>query len=407
MKKVLVLRGKTRYDVLTEAADRIADGFRARGYEVEEMDLDRCDTAALIKMSMPYSFLFSCQALGFEIELPGGEPLVKALPNAYIGWIFDDVIYHGARVQHACYDNTYLLAIDKECGRAIKKMYPAVKHINVLHHGGFCATGTGEEELEAAFWKENVKDIPILFPANLGEEPPFSWYLENAAQVESFLAGKVMELLEKRPYLAIRRALELVLKELGEELTGELLHELDNMIYMIDAHIRWQSRYDILLALLEAGLPVTVAGSGEIYEQLAGKYPGQLNLVGGTDILDVVQLMARSRIVINPCPVLTEGLHERLLTSLLLKAVCFTPWTNYLDANFGACFDFIELDNLDKMTQEISFILEHPEAVTEQIEANYVYAMEYHTWKRRGEEIIDFYESQIEPSEKKRENGTD
>ena len=89
----------------------------------------------------------------------------------------------------------------------------------------------------------------------------------------------------------------------------------------------------------------------------------------------------------------------RLCTALLCKAVCFTPWSPYLESNFGNLFRYVNLDNLEEMTAEIRYILEHPETIEEQIEKNYALAMEYHTWKKRGEEIIDFYESQIAPAQ--------
>lgn len=398
MKKILVFKGKSRYNVLTEAANQIAAGFEARGYEVKMMDLPKWDSESLKEAAMPYSFLFSCQALGFETMLSDVQPLISGIPNTYIGWIFDDVIYHKARVKNVRYDNTWLLTIDKECGRAIQKMFPEVRHVNCLHHGGFCATITGEKKAEEAFWNKNKKDIDVLFPANLGERPDFEGDVNNVSQVESFLAKNTVELLKKRPYLATRRALELVLGELGEDLTGELLLELDQVTSIVDRYIRWQSRYDVLLALLKAGIRVTLIGDGETYKQLAEEYPEQLHFMGSADILDVVKLMARSRVVINPCSIYAEGLHERLCTALLCKAVCFTPWSPYLESNFGNRFRYIKLDNLDEMTVEIQYILEHPEAIEEQVEENYAYAMEYHTWKRRGEEIIDFYESQIAPA---------
>ncbi len=301
MKKVLVLKGKSGDNVLKEAAEQIAAGFEARGYEVVQMDLEKSDGISLQEMSMPYAFLFSCQALGVEKMLPGEISLVQVIPNTYIGWIFDDVVYHRVRVKNAVYDNTYLLTVDKECSRTIQKMYPEVTHVDCLHHGGFCATGTGEKIEEEAFWSQNRKDIDVLFPANLRERPEFEWYVKNASQIEGFLAKNIVEMLKKRPYLAIRKALELVLGELGEELTGELLHELEDMISIVDRYIRWQSRYDVLTALLKAGIQVTVVGDGETYNQLAEEYPRQLHVLGGKDILDVVQLIARSRIVINPC----------------------------------------------------------------------------------------------------------
>ena len=402
MKKVLVIRGQSKYNVLVEAAAQIAAGFEARGYEVKIIELDNTASSlsAVLKEAVnPYSFLFSCQALCFETMLLDGRPLVSAIPNMYIGWIFDDVIYHWPRVENARYDNTWLLTIDKECGRAIQKMCPEVRHVNCLHHGGFCATITGEKKAEEEFWNENKKDIDVLFSANLGEKPDFEGYMKDALEIERFLAENIVGLLKERPYLAIRKALELVVEKLGQEVTGELLLELNQVITIVDRYIRWQSRYDVLLALLKAGIRVTLIGDGEAYEQLAEEYPNQLHFIGGADILDVVRLMARSKVVINPCAIYTEGLHERLCTALLCRAVCFTPWASYLESNFGNLFQYMNLDNLEEMTTEIQYILEHPETIEEQIERNYAWAMEYHTWKKRGEEIIDFYESQIAPAQ--------
>lgn len=403
MKKVLVLRGPSKYNVLVEAATQVASGFAARGYEVKLVDIVKLrDYEFAREMTDPsYSFLFSCQALGFGSTLSNGQPMTSVLPRPYIGWIFDDIIYHSSRVKRACYDNTWLLTIDKECGRAIQKMYPEVRHVNCLHHGGFCATITGEKEAEEPFWRENQKDIAVLFPANLRDEPAFTYYVEHAPKVVSYLARETVELLEERPYLAIRKALELVLERSGEELTGELLCEMADLIHIIDLYIRWKSRYEILVALLKAGIHVTVVGEGATYQRLAEEYREQLHFTGGADIQDVVKLMARSRVIVNPCPVLTEGMHERLCTAMLCKAVCFTPWTPYLETHFGNCFQYINLDNLDEMTGEIQYILAHPEEAEELIEKNYAYAMEYHTWKRRGEEIVDFYENQIAPGQRK------
>lgn len=397
MKKILVVKGESADNVLRVAADQIAAGFAARGYETEQLDLDEHSNAeAFAIMAGSYSFIFSCQAIGFEV-IVGEMPLLQMFPSPNIGWIFDDVIYHESRVRNAYHEKAYLLTIDKECGRAIQKMYPKTHYVGCLHHGGFCATGTGERAAEEAFWSQNKKDIEVLFPANLKERPPFEQYVENASKIEGFLAKKTVELLKRRPYLAIRKALELVLGELGEELTGELLLEMKDMIAIVNLYIRWQSRYNVLVALLKAGIQVTVVGVGETYEQLAEEYPKRLHLLGQKDILETVQFMARSKIVMNPCAIYAEGLHERLFTAMLCKAVCFTPWNPYLETNFGNCFGFMELDNLDKTTQEIQYILEHPETVERQIEENYAYAMESHTWKQRGEEIIDFYESQIAP----------
>ncbi len=384
MKKVLVLKGLSKYNVLRRATDKIIEGFLSRGYEVKLLDFTQQRLNAFYEeLENPYSFIFSCSGIEFDAVLEDGTPLLAHIPYPYIGWFFDDPVYHMQRIRNAVYGNSYCFVMDKELGRTVQKMLPEVKNVYCLFHGGF----ERKEEVE--------KNIGVLFPANLDERPKLERYLNNIAPIEQFLAKGTLDILKKHPYLSVRRALEMVLKNVGEELTRELLLELEQHIMFLDLYIRWECRYNILKTLLEHQITVDVIGDG--YEELEKEYGDYLVFHGGKDIDDVVDLMARSQIVMNPVPTLREGLHERLLTSMLCKAVCFTPWSEFLEENFGERFGYIHLDNLDEMAWRIKDILEHPEEIQAQVEDNYCYAMEHHTWQKRGEEMIDFYETQIAP----------
>jgi spore maturation protein CgeB len=166
---------------------------------------------------------------------------------------------------------------------------------------------------------------------------------------------------------------------------------------MLDDWVRWNSRHAVLTALLEGGISVTLVGDGAVYAQLAQRYPDQLHFLGSADISQVVSFMARSKVVMNPCMAYAEGLHERLFTAMLCKAVPFTPRTPYLEEKFGSCFWYIDLKDLGSMVRQVRHILEAPQEAALQVEQNYRWAMEQHTWEHRGEEIIDYYEQWIAP----------
>ncbi len=385
-KKILIVKGESQYNVLRIATDEIAKGFANKGYYVEVLDMLNPKEKILIHKKMTsesYAFIFSCQALRFEDLQNDGTPFLESVKSPYFTWIFDDLLHHLHKVQNQVYDYTYMLSVDEEMQDIAITMYPHLKNIAGLIHGGFCGMEGAVE-----------KDIEVLFPGTISKEPVIEDIIEEPMPVEKLLAEKTIQQLEVMPWLSVRKALEAVMRSLGEEMSGDLLLELSGVILYVDLYFRYQCRYRMMKALLESGVKLHVVGSGT--NDLLEQYKDNITVCGAKDITEVVKLIQRSKVVINPFPIIFyKGAHERIFTALLNKAVCFTPYSEYLDDLLGNRVQFIDLKNLDNMVKDVNKALDSydGEVMQNLLEDNYRYALENHTWEIRGKEIAEFYES--------------
>lgn len=382
-KRVLVLKGLSRYDVLRKAADEVVSGFRKRGYTVNILDLveDRNPQKLMLEIQKGYDFIFSFQALMYDWKAADGTPFISHIKTPLIGWVVDDLIYHCEKTRNLIYDNVYMLTVDNVMVQISKQMYPNSRNIIPLSHGGFDT------------WRKGVeKDIDVLFPGTIGKKPEWSDFIEDPMPIEQFFADETLKILNNNPQLSVRRALEKVLNQCGEKLDTDLLLELNNVIYYVDEWVRYQCKYRILEALLKNNIHVHIVGDGA--DELVQQYPDFVTALGSQDITGVMDLMARAKIIINPCPpVFEEGFHERIFTAMLSKAACFTPYSVYVQNKLGTRIEMIDLNNLSKMVSHIGEILSKFDEYSNQIlEDNYVYALEKHTWEKRGEQIVDFFE---------------
>lgn len=384
-KKVLVIKGESQYNVLRTAADEIAKGFVQRGYQVEVMDMLMDDNRQIVYriINESYSFIFSCQGLYFKEFFEDGTPYIERVKSPYIGWIFDDMLYHLPRVMNQVYDHTFLLFTDEEMQDISYSMFPQVKNLASLLHGGFVGKG---EDVE--------KDIDVLFPSSIGEKPVLESFIKDPLPIERLLIEETIKQLHETPTLSVRKALEVVLNRLGEELSGDFLKELLGVTYYVDAYIRYECRYQIMEELLKNDIQLYVVGNGN--SDLFERYKDNITVTGGLDIDEVARLIQRSKIVINPLPVVFyKGAHERIFTAMLNRAICFTPYSEFLDDMMGDKLQFIDMHNLPSMVDGIKDILNRYEMddVQKMLDYSWEYAMTNHTWEIRGQEIVDFFES--------------
>ncbi len=390
MKKVLVVQGQSKYRVLNVAANQIAEGFVRKGYCVEMMIRNKSISFSDCQKMLDgdYNFIFSCQGIAFDGIMQDGTAFLDRLNKPYFGWLFDDPLYHDSRVQNAVSPESYLFFIDKSFPDIARMMYPDIKRAYYLPHGGFRQPDIAGNHCFADF-----KDIDILFSGNIDSKKNIDDYTGVLMPIEMTLIKETLKVLEVYPWYSVRQGLEAALHRLGEDLTGELLLELGNVIQIVDYEIRFQCKYRILESLLKNGFVVHVIGEGT--SELTSRYPNQAVVHGGLDIESVVQLIGRSRIVINPSPTLTFGIHERIATALLGHSVCFTPYSPFLENEFDCHVEFIDLMNLDQMTRRVREILDNFTDYVPYLESNYQIASEAYTWERRGMQLADFYEQVV------------
>lgn len=384
--RVLVLKGLSAYNVLRRATDEVVKGFEKEGYEVDVLDLlgaqaDVWTEVMRMVFSRNYDFMFSCQALTFE------NYLHQTFPLPCYAWLFDDPLYHYPRVLAHKRQEDVLFTIDGEHGEIIKKLVPESGEVCQLIHGGFPGDG---------HWTEvdiKAKDIDILYPMTIPIEPLLEEYITNPMPVQTFLIEQGWKRLLQNSGESVWQALENVLKAAGEELTPDLIRELYDVITYLDAKIRFKEKREILIALLKAGFTVHMAGNGD--PMLGEAYKGQIVAHGPLDIDELVALMARSKIVMNPLGTFISGIHERICTALLQGAVCFTPDFSFAKHTFGNRVKYYERGKFKEVIPELKECLEHFGDYEEFLKDNRQYALENHTWEKRGQEIASHFRRKI------------
>lgn len=393
MKKVLVIRGDVKYRVLTVATDEIAKGFQRAGYAIDLCDIGKEGIEGLLKkiLSGHYAFVFSCQGIGTELLLKDKTRLVSKLKMPYFAWLFDDVIYHEDKILLGKFSQMHLFTIDEEHADVIKYVSPEVNNVDTLLHGGFLPQTDGEHE----------KDIDILFCGDIDQNQQCDTLWAAMQPIEQWIAKESLGRMEKDEKLSVREAITAVLKGVGEEMTPQLMQELNKTISYIDNYQKNLCRINILTALAENGMNVHVCGN--IPTDWLDEYKEQICMHGRTEIEETLALISRAKILINPMESYKYGMHERIFTAMLCQTACFTPYISYQEQMLGNRLEYIHRNHMDAAIARMKEIIENFSVYSETIlEDNYHYAKENHTWEKRGEWIAKYYEEKYLQTEQKK-----
>ena len=382
MKKVLVVKGQSAYNVLRRAADEIAEGFRSKGYEPEIIDFDsfKNEEEYFLKLegifqkswSEEYAFAFFMQAFFFGKRLNNDDYLVSKMGCPCIGWVFDDIMLHYSRLCAGVNKNIHIFTMDYSDEYNLKLMNPEIHNINALLHGGFEA----DTEFE--------KDIDIFIPSSKGKAA--EWEREPA-EWEMLLAKEALQLWQEDYSRSPRQLMKIVLERKGIGFTGEYMLCTFNITYFIYKVMYSITRKKVIDAVCSTGLNVHLLGSEE------DEYPENVTVHGPMDIDEVVRLIRRSKVVINPLPnVIERGGHERIFTSWLNKSRCFSMKNDFLQEKFGDNIGFYDLANMEDFLLEVKDTVINFNAYSEKLDVIYKDALENHTWKRRGQQLAEYYE---------------
>lgn len=375
-KNILILKGVSRYEVLRRVADELADALIAMDCHVTVIDttIPGFDLSGII--GCDYDLCIIPQAFLFDLHLKDGTPLPAATSYPWLGWIFDDVLYHAGRVIENRFPNTSIISVDGSADRIIRDMDLRCNSIGTLLHGGF------ESHLPS-----DIKTIDILCPCTVGSEPVWRGASDDIAHT---LSIEAIDLWKQDPELSAREALSAVCERYGEPMTSAMLINLSEAVLFVNDSIRYLCRKTILDALIDSGLQIHLIGQTQEGEA----YPDHVLVHGPMDIAEVVDLIAQSRILINPFPTIYEkGAHERIFTAMINRAVCFTPGYPFLRELLGDRTDYIDLLDTDRMISDIRATLNSFDSMTLQarLNDNRTYALENHTWRHRASEIYDRY----------------
>lgn len=241
------------------------------------------------------------------------------------------------------------------------------------------------EKIESVVAHEDKKfDVVMLASCIDYEEVHKLWVLYYSAELCQIM-NEAVEIIIKYPqtpsYQAFITALDHSKKIIGNIPLIFILHD-------IDLYIRGIDRVNLIRSIKNAR--IDIFGS-EIEGGDWKKYLNQSNVVihGPIPFNETVEVIKQAKIVLNSCPTIKDGAHERVFTALASGALVLSSSSQYLREQFpqDAIIFYDEIPR-EKVNSLIDDYLENPSKRASAIELSGQIVMEQHTWEQRAKQLI-------------------
>lgn len=348
----LILQGENQYGVL----DMLMREFQKYLEKYSTYQVKRIDCTAeegmqnmAAELSQVPACVFCLEGIGFELKLPDGRYLMQVLTDDFqvrvFGWILDSSFYHYSRLT-CMTDKMKVAFVDENEAKNAQKEYGIPTA--TVHHFGI-------ETNSRKPMKE--REIDLLLSCSCQTFSQFKAEMQSMVPdpFDQSLIIKTAELMLADDALLNWEALEQALSFFQISVAGEDVEEELKIIEgWADKYYRVQQREQCILYLLQSGITITVCGRG--WQQFKEEFgiTDQIHILSeNMPYEEVLNVMDRSKIVLNICPSYKEGIHERICTSMLRGAVCLTDSSNYLKENFtdGENILFFHWDSLEESLQ--------------------------------------------------------
>ena len=388
MKRIVVLKGKSLYDVLRKAADIMATRWRNLGYEVAIYDLadssgyqsEQEQSQAVLDavFSNDTLFVYVIQAHGFDVVDENNKPIFDRAGCPIVGQIVDTPIIHVKRLNNHFSDNIYIGCVDKKHVSMVKKYFPGVAHPYFMPHRGFLCQNKKP-------WSERSMDV--FFPGS------YHSYEEEIAQLQELpepyrtMGLQLVNDMLDNEKLAYEEGVSNAVYQMGYQADKNNMLLIMSALYPAYRAIHEFYRTMAVSELLAAGIHVTVCGRG--WQNFSTEYPRNLTIIEGRSINEIAELMGDAKIVLNVCPVFTEGAHERIFTAMLAGAVCLTDENDYIHEILSDNVKYYNVRKMELLPEMAKEILLHSEAAETHTEKAYRLAYDKYRWENEADEVLE------------------
>lgn len=379
MKKVLMLKGRSKYNVVRCFVDALADGLQKNGCQLEIIDLLIDGDEDVIKK------LNQVQETDVVISFNGiGKEGVQEFPDIpYIGWLVDyPILHHHRLIKWGKKD--YVVCIDGSHKELLDKYYSNVEGTYFIPHAGI--EGTERKPF-------SERSIDVLFSGSYTSSNEYIEKLQEYLQPYEQKVAFILITMMQEHNLTLEQALEIFLTESNIPFTEEEFTNLCLRYVYADYFIRAFYREELIRTLTDNGIVVDIFGDKwEAFECNNKEY---LRLHEPLDFMDNIKVMGDAKISLNSIPSFKAGGHERIFSSMLNGALCVTDSNAWLEEQFADGEDIIYYSNNDmsKVASAILYYLEDEAEASRITENAYRIAKEKHTWEVRAKELLDIIDS--------------
>ena len=308
---------------------------------------------------------------GFFMPIEGQGSLWDKWNVPCYDLLVDHPMYYYDTLDHSPAQGIVICA-DKNHVNYVERFYPTVQKSFFLPTGG--------EELHPGQLKKPIADraIDVLF---IGSYKYHSDYAYDA------IDETVMDDMIGNPHKTLEHALDDCLKKIQPDLSDDELKLMIQKHRFVETNLSSMYRLEIIHALTDAGITVSVYGEGWNQTDLIGH--SNFKCHAPVSFAEGLALMEDSKIVLNQMSWFKDGGSERIFNTMLQGAVCVTDDSIYLKEHFtdGEDIMFYSLTALEKLPELVSGLLQDPDRMQHIAGCGYNNASSHHTWAHRAAEL--------------------
>lgn len=398
--KVLIYKGQSGYDALRVFADELAAGLEQTGCQVKILDFMQQDANVKLRDifenrdGFSPDLIFSMNGIEAGLRTDNGRLFHNETGIPFVSYIVDHPLYHHERLKTRL-RNHHVICVNEGFAEYVMTYYK-VKSTAVLMQAGlegdFLYNAENDNSKEPA--RISMRPYDIVFPGTYRGEKEIEAAIEKSDPTVRNVSYCMLEELINNPALRLEQGLLSALKKQNIVLSPAAFSDTMNAMHLADKYVRALYRKMAVKSLLQNGIRVDVWG--ERWQELKPelKNPELLNIHAPVSYRDAVRIYGQAKMVLNVMPWAKEGLHDRMLSSMLQGAVCVTDETTTIveKCKEKECALIYSLSHLERLPSMVKSLL-NDEKRMESIACNaFEWAGELHTYKERAKELKEQFE---------------
>lgn len=370
-----------------------AAAFAGAGLETEVLDLGSTDapTAEIVEhaKSNRADLVFAAGITG-EFRDGEGRTLSELYQASHIVWHVDYLLGQGRRIENTP-ASTGLLTVDPTHVESVRAAYgpEAHPHMGFFPHPGVGDPAPDERDADAFI---AARPIPLLWS---GSFQPAERPWGHLSPIVQKTLNNATDLALSAEWIAPHEAVAQVLGDMNIDVTEPARRIHLTLAGHVHDHVRKARRTEFVKAVAKTGIPIHICGLGwdkHLYRFKNATYDGAV------DMTRMVELMRRSRIVLNTNVNFGAGSHERPFSASLAGAATFSDHSAYYDEAFApgeiAMFRWKDLPGA---MGELKAPAADPQRAFEMGRAAKARAVAAHTWEKRLPLILKMAETLPQP----------
>jgi hypothetical protein len=329
--KILLIKAMAEAHPYSQFANELHGAFQELGHEtsISDQSVYAADGVAPTHhlaaelQEGRYEAVLSFSSFFGSVQLQNGQSLFDALGVKFLGWQLDHPIYAPQSLTRAL-QGRYAIYSNRNHQRFAQAVKLPGRGLTMLPGGSPLATPPKDYR---------TRDWPILVAATYRGEPQRLWDPVGDSPGKRLLTGVIDRLVGDREASLIDAFNETSSKlRLGAQLGQDPAFDEQMRSFLCEplTYVRNCDRINIIRALVDAGLPITICGSG--WQDLLGQR-NNVTYVGPVPFGDMSALYSNAQVVVNLNA--GNGACERAIYAALAGAAVVSDFSASLDSLLG------------------------------------------------------------------------